>query len=102
VEVKVADRLINENAVLALIDARIAAAQRLQTSPLCRPVQRRELEGVVNAMQRLTDEVKALDDAEYTEGDIARMFSAANDADREDALAVLQEVADVEGWEARS
>lgn len=77
-----ADRLINENAVLALIDARIASAQNLQTNPLTRAADKRQLEAVVNAMQRLQAEVRELDDAEYTEGDIARMFAeaAANDA----------------------
>lgn len=76
-----ADRLINENAVLALIDRRIAAAQRLQTNLHCKSADKRQLEAVVNAMQRLQDEVGELPTETETEDDLAARFNelAAND-----------------------
>lgn len=90
-----ADRLINEDAVLALIDRRIAAAQRLQTNPCAKAADKRQLEAVVNAMQRLQEETRELPAEEYTEGDKLAIIAA-----NENELAALQEIADANGWEA--
>lgn len=72
-----ADRLINEDAVLAAIDERIASVHRLYTNPLTKPGDKRSLSAVACTMQRLQDEVRALPSEEYTETDLSRMFGAS-------------------------
>lgn len=76
-----ADRLINEDAVLALIDGRIARAHATMASPLATNADKRALQAVVNAMQALQDEVIDVPTEDYTEADKLAMFSegVAND-----------------------
>lgn len=75
-----ADRLINENAVMALIDERINRAMALLQNPLASKRDKSGVEPVIHAMQRLREEVEEVEDAEYTEGDLAAIFTANENA----------------------
>ena len=93
-----ADRLINENAVMALIDARLEVLERLSTNAYAKAADRRTLATSISVLLKVKAELPSLPTEDYTEADKRAMLVDA--AANENELAALQEIADAEGWEA--
>lgn len=72
-----ADRLINENAVLDAIDKRLEAQERLITSKYARAADRHILAATIATLSKVREDVAALPSEDMTESDLDRAFAAA-------------------------
>jgi hypothetical protein len=83
-----ADRLVNENDVLALIDAKIDACDRLLSNPLTRQMDRKMLASNISVLRTIAGHLEFIPEASLTETDMARI-AADNDAGQPGALECL-------------
>jgi hypothetical protein len=81
-----ADRLINENDALALIQARLETHERLLNNKYASQADRRVLASNIAVLRRVVEDLASVPDANMTEADMARV---ANDAAEPGALSCV-------------